>query len=71
MYEKKAAKKIFKQLKNSGFSHDVEIIKICQIYNIKIYEIPVNWTHRKDSKLNIFIDTFKMFFELIRIKFFN
>ena len=71
LYEKKAAKKIFKQLKNNGFSHDVEIIKICQIYNIKIDEIPVNWTHRKDSKLNIFIDTFKMFFELIRIKFFN
>ena len=26
--------------------------------DIKIEEIPVNWIHRKDSKLNIFIDTF-------------
>ena len=36
--------------------------------NIEIDEIPVTWTHRKDSKLNIFIDTFKMFW-IIRIKF--
>ena len=71
LYKKETAKKIFKQLKNNGFSHDVEIIKLCQILNIEIDEIPVTWTHRKDSKLNIFIDTFKMFFELIRIKFFD
>ena len=61
----------FKQLKNKGFSHDVEIIKLCQMLDIEIDEIPVTWTHRKDSKLNIFVDTFKMFFELIRIKFFD
>lgn len=69
LYKKEIAKKIFKQLKNNGFSHDVEIIKLCQKFNIKIYEIPVDWIHRKDSKLNIFFDTFKMFFELIKIKY--
>ena len=71
LYKKETAKKIFKRLKNNGFSHDVEIIKLCQILNIEIDEIPVTWIHRKDSKLNIFVDTFKMFFELIRIKFFD
>ena len=71
LYKKEDAKKIFKQLKNNGFSHDVEIIKLCQKLNIKIDEIPVNWIHRKDSKLNIFFDTFKMFFELIKIKTMN
>ena len=71
LYKKETAKKIFKQLKNHGFSHDVEIIKLCQKLNIKIEEIPVNWIHRKDSKLNIFYDTFKMFFELIKIRYTN
>ena len=71
LYKKETAKKIFKQLKNHGFSHDVEIIKLCQKLNIKIEEIPVNWIHRKDSKLNIFYDTFKMFFELIKIRYIN
>ena len=71
LYKKDTAKKIFRKLKNNGYSHDVEIIKLSQILNIKIDEIPVNWIHRRDSKLNIFVDTFKMFFELIRIKFFN
>lgn len=71
LYKKETAKKIFKRLKNNGFSHDVEIIKICQKSKIKIDEIPVNWTHRKDSKLNIFTDTLKMFKELIKIKLFD
>ena len=35
--------------------------------NIEIKELPVNWTHMPDSKLNIFIDPIKMLIDLFKI----
>ena len=68
LYRKKEAKLIFKNLKDQGFAHDIELILLAKKYNISITELPVNWTHRDNSKLNIFLDTFKMFYNLIKIK---
>ena len=71
LYKKKNAKTLFKNLRTYGFSHDVEILNLAKKFKIRVKELPVKWIHKKNSKLNIFIDTFKMFFELIKIKFFN
>ena len=68
LYRRKEAKLIFKNLKDQGFAHDIELILLAKKYNISITELPVNWTHRDNSKLNIFLDTFKMFYNLIKIK---
>ena len=68
LYRRKEAKLIFKNLKDQGFAHDIELILLAKKYNISITELPVNWTHRDNSKLNIFSDTFKMFYNLIKIK---
>jgi dolichyl-phosphate beta-glucosyltransferase len=68
LYESKTAKKIFKKLKDKGFAHDIEIILLAKKNNFDILELPVKWTHRNNSKLNIFFDTFKMLINLIKIK---
>ncbi len=68
LYRRKEAKLIFKNLKDKGFAHDIELILLAKKYNISITELSVNWTHRDNSKLNIFLDTFKMFYNLIKIK---
>jgi dolichyl-phosphate beta-glucosyltransferase len=68
LYRKKEAKLIFKNLKDKGFAHDIELILLAKKNNISISELPVNWTHRDNSKLNIFFDTFNMFYNLIKIK---
>ena len=68
LYRRKEAKLIFKNLKDQGFAHDIELILLAKKYNISITELPVNWTHRDNSKLNIFLDTFKMFYDLTKIK---
>lgn len=68
LYKTKIAKNIFKNIKSHGFSHDVEILSLAKKFRIKIQETPVNWAHKKNSKLNIVFDSLRMLFDLIYIK---
>ena len=73
LYKKNEAKNIFSKLTNYGFTHDLEIVLLARIKNIKIKELPVKWLHKSGSKLNIFYDSIKMFLNifLLKIKYFN
>ena len=68
LYKNIIAKKIFSKLKDERFAHDVEIILIASFMKILIKEMPVNWVHKKNSKVNIFRDVFIMFWDLLMIK---
>ena len=69
LYKSEIAKKNFKKIKTYGYAHDIELIKYLLEDKVEIKELPVNWTHKSNSKLNIFVDPFKMLVELIRIYF--
>ena len=60
--------KLFSQLRDNRFAHDIEIILIANLMEISIKEMPVKWIHKKGSKLNIFTDIFVMFWDLLKIK---
>ena len=68
LYKNKTAKLLFKYVKDKGFVHDVEVALLARKYNYFLKELPVEWIHRDDSKLNLLTDTFKMFYNLIKIK---
>ena len=68
LYENKIAKFLFKTIKDDGFVHDVEIALLSKKYNFKLKELPVKWSHKKDSKINLFTDTIEMFYKLIVIR---
>ena len=68
LYKKTIAKKIFSKLKDKRFVHDVEIILIASLNKFLIKEMPVNWVHQNNSKVNIFKDIFIMFWDLLMIK---
>ena len=67
LYKTSVAKKIFKKLKSNGFEHDLELVMLLKKYNITIKELPVYWTHKNDSKLNIFYDPLKMLIGIFKI----
>ncbi len=71
LYRNPHAKKIFKELNNWGFSHDLELVLISKKRNLKILELPVRWEHKKGSKLNIIFEPVKMFLNILlfRIKY--
>ena len=69
LYKKNIAKLIFFKIKNYGYEHDLELILILKSKNIKIKELPVKWTHKNNSKLNIFWDPVKMLIGILTIRF--
>ena len=68
LYNKLIAKNIFSQLKFLGYEHDIEIVLLLKRKKIKVVELPVTWNHVPDSKVNIFVDSFKTFFKILLIK---
>ena len=68
LYKRVVAKKIFSNVYDKGFVHDVEVALISKKLKYQIKELPVKWTHKNDSKLNLLVDTLKMFIKLIFIK---
>jgi dolichyl-phosphate beta-glucosyltransferase len=71
LYKSIYAKKIFKRILTDGYMHDIEICIIANKLNLKIIELPVKWTHMPDSKINFFIDSIKIIFNLLKIKIYN
>jgi dolichyl-phosphate beta-glucosyltransferase len=71
LYKSTYAKKIFKRILTDGYMHDIEICIIANKLNLKIIELPVKWTHMPDSKINFFIDSIKIIFNLLKIKNYN
>ena len=67
LYRKEIAKQIFDKLRTFGFAHDIELIKKINNQKITIKELPVNWTHVPESKLNILLDPIKMIIDIIKI----
>ena len=67
-FRKKTVKPLFSLQKTHGFSFDVEILLLAQTLGFKTDILPVKWINAADSKVRIVQDSFKMFFDLLKIK---
>tara|TARA_Y100000590_G_scaffold152753_1_gene175399 strand:- start:3582 stop:4298 length:717 start_codon:yes stop_codon:yes gene_type:complete len=68
VFHKKYALKVFKKINSSRFAFDVELVIILKKNNIEIKELPLKWTHKSGSKLNILYDLPKMIYDIFLIK---
>jgi len=68
LYKNYIAKYIFKKSQESGYIQDVEILLLLLKKKILVEELPVTWSHKAGSKVNIFLDSVLMFFDLIKLK---
>jgi len=71
LFKTNVAKKIVSLQTFDGFSFDVEILFIALKLGFKIKEEPVTWINKDGSKVKLIGDTFKMFFDLFKIRFNN
>lgn len=67
LFKRKAARDIFSVNKIDGFAFDVETLYIAKIRSYKITEIAINWANMEGSKVNVFVDSPKMFLEVLKI----
>ena len=71
MFSRKAVHDIFTKQTINGFGFDVEVLYLARKKGYKIKEIPVTWINDIQTKLNLFIDSFKMFSDVMTVKMNN
>lgn len=68
-FKRDAAQEIFKSLKISRFSFDVEILFVAKLLGFRIKEVPVCWYNSPESKVKLLKDSSRMFWDVLRIRF--
>lgn len=63
------ARHIFSKQKTYKYGFDIELLALAQYYNYKIAEVPVVWSHDKESRVRPFKDAIKTFHEFIGIHY--
>ncbi len=68
MFKKEAAQQIFRKNKIDGYAFDIETLLNAQRLGYKIKDFPITWRNDSDSRLNPFVEAFRVTQELIKIK---
>ena len=63
-----AGHQLFSRLRMNRFSFDVEVLMMARRWGYRIAEVPVNWTHRAGSKVNVLLDGPAMALDLFTIR---
>jgi glycosyltransferase involved in cell wall biosynthesis len=68
--ERTAAFDIFSRSRIDRWGYDAEIIFLAQKLGHTIQEVPVDWYHSFDSKVNVGVDSFRTFLEICRVYYY-
>jgi dolichyl-phosphate beta-glucosyltransferase len=67
-FGRQAARTLFPMQTIAGWGFDVEILMIAQKKKMKIVEVPINWYYNPDSRVRPIYDAYRMFAEVIKIR---
>jgi glycosyltransferase involved in cell wall biosynthesis len=59
-FKREALEDVLYTVESNGFEFDAELLFKCKKNGYTIKEVPVTWSYKSDSKLNLFKDTLKM-----------
>ncbi|MEX2284959.1 MAG: dolichyl-phosphate beta-glucosyltransferase [Gemmatimonadota bacterium] len=68
LFRAEVAHDLFSRMRIDGFSFDVEVLLMAARRGFKVAEVPVNWTHRPGSRVNLAIDSLRMARDLFIIR---
>lgn len=67
-FTRSAAMEIFPRQRIERWGFDPELLFLAKKFNLRVQEVPVEWGHDTRSKINPVIDGFKMFVEILRVR---
>ncbi len=59
---------VFEQQRVEGFGFDPEILFLAKRHGLRTAEIPVRWAHDPETKVHVFLDSLRMFRDLLAIR---
>lgn len=68
MFRADAAEYLFPRQTIMGWSFDVELLYIARLRGYSIVEKPIPWYYNAESKIKIIRDSWRMFFDLLKIR---
>jgi glycosyltransferase involved in cell wall biosynthesis len=70
-FTRPAAEVIFTRQQIERWGFDPELLFIARKFGLKMTEVPVAWANDDRSKVNLIVDGFKMFYELLKIRIYG
>lgn len=67
LYPAAIGKKLFSELKNKGWAHDIELLYSASLQGIKISPQAIAWEHQEDSKISLLTDSVRMAWDTMLI----
>jgi glycosyltransferase involved in cell wall biosynthesis len=70
-FKQPAVEAIFPLQKIERWGFDPEILFLARKFGLKVKEVPVKWAHREGTRINPFRDGIRMFFEVLKIRWYS
>ncbi len=67
LYPRVVGQRLFGELREPGWAHDIEIILRAKQEGIEVISMPIEWTHVNNEKINVFLDGVQMVFSALSI----
>jgi dolichyl-phosphate beta-glucosyltransferase len=64
-----ACEAIFQRAVADGFAFDVEVLYLANRLGFPVAEVPVNWTEKGESRVNLLVDPAKMLISVLAVPF--
>lgn len=68
VFKNDVAKDVFCRCKLDGFSFDFEALMVARDLGYKISEVPIRWSHQEGSKVVLWRDAPKAFYDLFKLR---
>ncbi len=68
LFERRAAREIFRRQTLDRFGFDVEVLYLARRLGFRAVEVPVRWRHCQGTKVSMWRDSVNMFLDLLRIR---
>jgi dolichyl-phosphate beta-glucosyltransferase len=68
MFRAAIVPELFGHLHLQGFGFDLEILYLAQKKGLRIKEVAVNWSHVEGSKVDLYRDSLRMFWNIVQIR---
>ncbi|HTR46640.1 MAG TPA: dolichyl-phosphate beta-glucosyltransferase [Verrucomicrobiae bacterium] len=67
-FARERSRVVFEQQRIEGFGFDPEVLFLAQRHGLRAAEVPVRWAHDPATKVHVFRDSLRMFFDLLYIR---
>lgn len=68
IFKKEIINPLFSRMNINGFGFDLEILYLAHKMGYKVKEGPISWRHVRGSKVNLFLDSMKMFINIVQVR---